>query len=467
MTRNKTYRSVSLAALVVVAAAVGVVAAAGTVAAQDAGNETGGNATAANATDESFYTPSEDDPLNVRFRDCCSHTVDSVDEGVLNLNIVYGMADGEYDVEITATGLSQSQIEDITFDSAEYDTNNLDRMAIVGMNFTDVPSGEYEFTVSVVGENASSTVPLEVTGESAAETNESAANETGMGNMTNATGNETTANATEMGNATMGDATAGNATAGNVTTGNATEMGNVTADNATEMGNMTNATGNVSISVTPSAANTTANYTVSVPVSEGSAGNLSAISVNYSGTNVSLLGVLPQSVKAVNITQSNGSMVSATGNVTAVSTGFTGSNLTIEFDNTKTVSAGDQIRIRYTGVTNPPEPGTYNATIDVNPSRGNDSRTATFTITQNTSAGGANATTTAGTAMTGTTMATGTAGGTAATQTGTAGGGAGTSGGTGTGGGGQQGTEAGGPGFGIAVAVIALLAAALLATRRS
>jgi secreted PhoX family phosphatase len=114
--------------------------------------------------EEDFYNPPADDPLNVRFRDCCANTVSSPpDNGILNLNIVYGGFEEPYDVEITASGLSESQIKDITFDSARFDTNGLDRTAIVGMDFSNLPAGEYEFAVSVVGENATETVSLEVT----------------------------------------------------------------------------------------------------------------------------------------------------------------------------------------------------------------------------------------------------------------------------------------------------------------
>lgn len=121
--------------------------------------------------EENFYDPPADDPLNARFRDCCANTVSSPpDNGVLNLNIVYGMFNGEpYDVEITAPGLTESQIESIIFDSARYDTENLNRTAIVGMDFTSVPANEYVFTVNVVGENAKTTVPLTIPNESRTE----------------------------------------------------------------------------------------------------------------------------------------------------------------------------------------------------------------------------------------------------------------------------------------------------------
>ncbi|WP_435076141.1 PGF-CTERM sorting domain-containing protein [Halococcus sp. AFM35] len=580
MTQDNTYRSVGLVALVVLAAVVGSVAAAGTVAAQDAGE----NATNASASEEGFYSPSEEQPLNVRFRDAAANTVESVAEGVLNLNIVYGLFDGEtYDVEITAPGLSDEQIDEIILDSEEYDTQDLDRTEIVGMNFTGVPAGDYEFTVSVVGGDAERTVPLEVTGSESDAAN-ATANET---TTTNESANETTdaANTTTAANESMGDETA------NATT-------TAEAANETEMGNGTAATadGNTTVTAVPSAPNTSANYTVSTVVGANATGNLSELTVNYRDSNASIglvggsifsatlagesvvnnttaptigaegrnltigfdgtveasqgdrlnvtfggvtnppengsytVGVAVNngsfrnatltiggnattgnatatdetgaatgnaSITAVpsgagnesashnvsvvagpnatgNLTEltvnyrdSNasiglvgGSIFSATlagesvvNNTTAPTIGAEGRNLTIGFDGTVTVSEGDRLNISYGGVTNPPEPGTYTVGITLN---NGSVRNATLEVTEST----APATTTAGggAAGTGTTSA-GTAAGTAGGETT-----AGTAGGTN---GSGQGTEAGGPGFGIAVALVALLGAALLATRRS
>lgn len=453
MTQDTTYRSVGLAALVVLAAVIGSVAAAGTVAAQDAGENTSNES----ASEGDFYNPSDEEPLNARFRDGAANTVESVAEGVLNLNIVYGLSDGPYDVEITAPGLSEEQIEDSTFDDEGYDTEDLDRTAIVGMDFGDVPAGEYEFTVSVVGGDAERTVPLEVTGEG---------DEGAMGNETNATtdtaDNETAANETETTTTAANGTTANgtteqttNATTANETTANETEMGNGTAETATPNGTATNATaangtaGNASIVATPAAAGASANYTVTIPVDEGSAGNLSAVSVDYTGSNATVsLG--PSMVTAANVSGEN-----VSGNVTSAGLGAAGESALISFDGTRTVEAGDTVTLTFGGITNPTEAGEYEVGMDVNPENGSGATNATLSITE--------ATETTGTAATATT-----GGETAAGSETTAGDetAAGTDGGAGTNASGQ-GTEAGGPGFGIAVAVVALLGAALLATRRS
>lgn len=431
MTQDNTYWSVGLVVLVVLAAVVGSVAAAGTVAAQDAGE----NATNASASEEGFYTPSDEEPLNARFRDAAANTVESVAEGVLNLNIVYGLYDGEtYDVEISAPGLSDEQIDEAILDSEAYDTEGLDRTEIIGMNFTGVPAGDYEFTVSVVDGDAEQTVPLEVTGNESAATN-ATANET---TTTNESANETT----DAANATT-----------TVTNESTNETANATttaeAANETEMGNGTAATadGNTTITAVPSAPNTSANYTVSTVVGANATGNLSELTVNYGESNASI-GLVGGSIFSATLAGE-----SVINNTTAPTIGAEGRNLTIGFDGTVTVSEGDRLNISYGGVTNPPEPGTYTVGITLN---NGSVRNATLEVTESTAP--ATTTTGGGAAGTGTTSA-GTAAGTAGGETA-----AGTAGGTN---GSGQGTEAGGPGFGIAVAVVALLGAALLATRRS
>jgi PGF-CTERM protein len=426
MTDNKTYRSVGLAALVVLAAVVGSVAAVGTVAAQDAGE----NGTNESASAEDFYSPSDEEPLNVRFRDGAANTVESVAEGVLNLNIVYGLFDGPYDVEITAPGLSDEQVDGITFDSEEYDTEGLDRTEIVGMNFSGVPAGEYEFTVSVVDGDAEQTVPLEVTGDES--------------DAANVTANETANETTDAANETT--ETAANESANATTTAEAateTEMGNGTG---------TAMDANTTVTAVPSAPNTSANHTVSTVVGANATGNLSELTINYGESNTTI-GLVGGSIFSASLGGE-----SVINNTTAPTIGAEGRNLTIGFDGTVTVSEGDRLNISYGGVTNPTEAGSYTVGITLN---NGSARNATLEVTEST----APATTTAGggaagTATTSAETTDGAAGGETAAGTAGAAGGAETNAS-------GQGTEAGGPGFGIAVAVIALLGAALLATRRS
>ena len=113
--------------------------------------------------DAGFHTPPADDPLNARFRDCCANTVDTPPEnGILNLDLVYGAYEGPYDVEITSPELSDERIDEIVFDNADDDRHDLTRDDVVGMDFSDVSAGEYEFTVSVVDADATATVSLEI-----------------------------------------------------------------------------------------------------------------------------------------------------------------------------------------------------------------------------------------------------------------------------------------------------------------
>jgi hypothetical protein len=116
--------------------------------------------------DADFHDPPADDPLNARFRDCCANTVSSPpDNGIVNLDLVYGAYEGPYDVEITAPGLTEEQIDEITFDNADDDPQDLTRDDIVGMDVSNVPAGEYEFAVSVVDDDEETVVPLEIDGE--------------------------------------------------------------------------------------------------------------------------------------------------------------------------------------------------------------------------------------------------------------------------------------------------------------
>ncbi|WP_160133192.1 beta strand repeat-containing protein [Halococcus salsus] len=571
MTRTKAYRSVSLAVLVVLSAAVGAVALTGPVGAQESGE----NAT--NASDGSFYSPSDDDPLNVRFRNCCGTTVDSVADGVLNLNVVYGLFDGAYDLDISASGLSDDEVDEIVFDDESSDATDLDRTDIVGMDFSGVPAGEYEFTVSVADGDGEATVPIEVTGDEGAtnETNASAANES-VSNET--ASNETTANATDAsGNASIvanpatpgnesayhnvsvvagpeaegnlssvtvnygdsnasiglvggniasatldGDQVVNNTTTSsigvdgrNLTVGfdgtldveegdrvtlnytgvtNPTEAGEYTVGvgvnneslqnttlavsgngsanattgetNASDASNAsaTNATdtsGNASIVANPSAAgNESAFHNVSVVAGPDSEGNLSSVTVNYGDSNASI-GLVGGNIASATL---DGDQV--VNNTTTASIGVEDRNLTVGFDGTLDVEEGDRVTLNYTGVTNPPESGEYTVGVAVN---NGSFQNTTLAVSENESANG---TTGAGTTSAGTTAGE-TGAGTAETTAmgGTSGGAAtsgdaGTSGGADTSGGSEQGTEAGGPGFGVVVAVVALLAATLVAVRR-
>ncbi|WP_239639165.1 PGF-CTERM sorting domain-containing protein [Halococcus hamelinensis] len=562
----------SLAVLVVLSAAVGAVALTGPAAAQESGE----NAT--NATDGSFYSPSEDDPLNVRFRNCCGTTVDSVADGVLNLNVVYGLFDGAYDLDISASGLSDDELDEVVFTDEGSDATDLDRTDIVGMDFSGVPAGEYEFTVSVTDGEGEATVPIEVTGDEGAtnETNASAANETADESANESVSNETTSNASAAnatdetsGNASIvanpatpgnesafhnvsvvagpeaegnlssvtvnygesnasiglvggniasatldGDQVVNNTTTSsigvdgrNLTVGfdgtldveegdritlnytgvtNPTEAGeyttgvgvnngsvqnttlavsepgsaNATAgeDNASNASaaNATDASGNASIVASPSAAgNESAFHNVSVVAGPDAEGNLSAVTVNYGESNASI-GLVGGNIASATL---DGDQV--VNNTTTSNIGVDGRNLTVGFDGTLDVEEGDRITLNYTGVTNPPESGDYTVGVVVN---NGSVQNTTLAVTE--SSAGANGTTGAGT-----TSATTDAGTAETTAMGTTSGGAATSGDAGTGGAGtsgdeEQGTEAGGPGFGVVVAVVALLAAALVAVRR-
>jgi len=156
MTRkHDALRGLFLAALLVLSVVAGA-AAVGAVGAQDdnaTGNQTGENATgggadSAAAQNDDFYGGTE--PMEARFRDGDANTVSTVEGGVLNFGVLYRAFNGTpWDANITATGLSTSQVESIVFDdSTEFGPNDLDRNNIIGTDFAGVPPGTYEFTVA-------------------------------------------------------------------------------------------------------------------------------------------------------------------------------------------------------------------------------------------------------------------------------------------------------------------------------
>ena len=159
---------------------------------------------------------------------------------MLNLNVVYGLFDGPYDLDISASGLSDDQVDDIVFDNDADDASELERTDIVGMDFSGVPAGNYEFTVSVADGDGEATVPIEVTGDEGA-TNETNETTTETTTETNETVNETTTETTTA--ATTNESA--NGSTSNETMGNET-MSNETMANATD-----DASGNASIVASP------------------------------------------------------------------------------------------------------------------------------------------------------------------------------------------------------------------------
>jgi PGF-CTERM protein len=225
---------------------------------------------------------------------------------------------------------------------------------------------------------------------------------------------------------------------------------------------MANATGNVSLVVSPNTTGATANHTVNVTVGSGSTGDLTDVSINYSGNNVS---TLPAATSVQTITVANESLL-ANATVASVNDEI----VRVSFDTNRTLGSGDQLSFVYQ-VVNPPEAGTYDVGVRINPENNTTPLTANMTIaeseTTTTESGGITTTaeattgeTTTGKTTAGETTTKGTTEGetteSATTAAETTAGGADA---TGT-------TNGNGPGFGVVAGIVGVLAATLLALRR-
>lgn len=434
----------------------------GTSAANDTANgtDTANDTSAANDTDGT--DSAADDPeityvngtggLRARFADANADTVESIPQRTINFNIVNTQYDGPYTVTITAAGMNQSTVERVVYDNETgLSRFGLEHYDVIGFDFTGVQPGSYEVTASPVDADAEVTVPIRVTGP----------------------------------NGTVPDDAPG-------------------MDNGT---GMEGALENLTISAAPPAANTTANHTLTATADVG---NVTGIAVNYSGSNVSLSGVGTGTVVTANVT-ANGTNTSILPNLTTATVQPSGESIVFETDGTPTLNTSGTLVMTYTGVANPPEPGTYDVSVRVNPETMNASpASATLDIsaanatmdTDNQTPMGANATnqtpmganatnrtpveTTMGTNATEETpMGTNATDGTTAGTTGTtaettdaaeeatdttvgvtettAEAAETTAEATETT---DDGTPAGGPGFGVVAAAVAVLAVALVAARR-
>lgn len=279
-----------------------------------------------------------------------------------------------------------------------------------------------------------------------------------------------------------------------------------TTDNGTTAANGTVAangtTANVSLAANPTVAGTISNHTVNITIPDAVAGNLTAIDVNYSDANVSTRPVNAQVSSATiddqTIPSSNFSLF-ATG-FGEVGTNPTVTRVTFDMNRSLQPEARDRLTLLY-GVQHPTEVGNHTVGVLLNPDTDAIELTTNLTITPNetTPAAGENGTTTGGVGNgtetttedggmgvgneTGTTTEDDGAGGETETTTEEAGiggetettaadGGIGdetetTAADAGAGAGGETTTSGNGPGFTAFAGLVAVLAVALLATRRN
>lgn len=216
-----------------------------------------------------------------------------------------------------------------------------------------------------------------------------------------------------------------------------------------------------SISAASAEGGATTTYTATITVGESSTGSLNGLQVDLSnaGSDVSNVGV--ENVKTVGIDKGDDSSGAAVD--TAVSDDLesadvsnNGHTVTFTFGGSYELQQGDEVVVVFENVQNPDSPSESAVPIDINPQSSGGQAEATISFSASASVGGS-----AGDA---TDTATGDNGGDDAQGGSTDSADAGASGGATVEASGESKTSA--PGFGAALAVVALLAAALLATRR-
>jgi len=213
---------------------------------------------------------------------------------------------------------------------------------------------------------------------------------------------------------------------------------------------------NASLSVMPDDPNVTATHSVTVTASSASAGSWNGLLVNYTDTGADVSDVGQNDIVKVGIDRGNDDPGNATDvtvsdDLSSVSASSNGQVLTVGLGGSYDVDAGDQLVVVYEDATNP-SAGTYDVPVDLNPqSSGGEAMTelsvaasaqSTTTTVQSDENTQETPQTTSSVTSTETTT-------NAITETTTT----------------TEESSSGSPGFGVAVAVIAALAVALLARR--
>ncbi|MFC3478847.1 PGF-CTERM sorting domain-containing protein [Halobacterium litoreum] len=215
------------------------------------------------------------------------------------------------------------------------------------------------------------------------------------------------------------------------------------------------AASNGSLLASPDAAGETSTHTVTVTVGNASAGSWNGLTVDYSASDADASEVGSADVETVGIDRDADANddaidVNVSDDLSSVQTSNNGETLTVKFGGSYELNAGDEVVVTYSGVQNPEEAGEYTVPLDLNPQSSGGDAQAVYSVTsadgdggtQTTSDGGDSDTTTDSDESDSTTES---------------------AGGDGDDGSGESGGSV--PGFGVAVALIALVGAALLAVR--
>ncbi|MFC5366674.1 PGF-CTERM sorting domain-containing protein [Salinirubrum litoreum] len=139
-----------------------------------------------------------------------------------------------------------------------------------------------------------------------------------------------------------------------------------------------------SVEAEPSTPGETAQHVVSVTVGDDSAGSLTGLEVDYSGSGIDLNNVSQSDIVKIGIDRDDDADgretdENANDDLDSVSASNDGETLTIDTGGSYSIESGDEIVVVIDGLTNP-SAGEYDVTIDINPQSSGGETTATLTI---------------------------------------------------------------------------------------
>jgi PGF-CTERM protein len=137
-----------------------------------------------------------------------------------------------------------------------------------------------------------------------------------------------------------------------------------------------------SVEAEPSTPGETAQHVVTV--GDDSAGSLTGLEVDYSGSGIDLNNVSQSDVVKIGIDRDDDADgretdENANDDIDSVSASNDGETLTIDTGGSYSIESGDEVVVVIAGVRNPPA-GEYDVTLDVNPQSSGGETTATLTV---------------------------------------------------------------------------------------
>lgn len=210
------------------------------------------------------------------------------------------------------------------------------------------------------------------------------------------------------------------------------------------------AASNASISASPTSPGETSTHTATLTTGNDSTGSLNGFQVDYSESGVDVSNVGIEDVTTVGIDEgddADGKTVDTTvsDDLDSVSSSNNGETVTFQFGGSYSLDAGDEIVVVFENVTNA-DAGEYEVPLDINPQSSGGEGTATLTLGDNDRSSTETATEEPMDDSTDSTDSSDSEDEQAVEDT--------------------ESTDASGPGFGVALTVLALLGAAFVATRR-